>query len=62
MAEGNAKTANGSALDLEARLTLPIFREMSVVQELKSVVTATLQRAVRLRQSILQKAFSGGLV
>ena len=30
--------------------------------ELESVVSANLQRATRLRQSILQKAFTGGLV
>jgi type I restriction enzyme R subunit len=35
---------------------------VSVVEELESVVTANLQRATRLRQSILQKAFTGGLV
>ena len=35
-------------------------RRLSVVEELESVVTANLQRATRLRQSILQKAFSGG--
>ena len=35
---------------------------LSAVEELESVVTANLQRASRLRQSILQKAFSGELV
>ena len=33
-----------------------------VAEELESVVSANLQRATRLRQSILQKAFTGGLV
>jgi hypothetical protein len=31
------------------------------VEELETVVSANLQRATRLRQSILQKAFTGGL-
>ena len=35
---------------------------LSVVEELESVVTANLQRATRLRQSILQKAFTGELL
>ncbi|MDA1274474.1 MAG: restriction endonuclease subunit S [Verrucomicrobia bacterium] len=36
-----------------------VERRLSVVEELESVVTANLQRATRLRQSILQKAFTG---
>jgi type I restriction enzyme S subunit len=36
-------------------------RRLSVVEELESVVTANLQRATRLRQSILQNAFTGNL-
>ncbi len=36
-------------------------RRLSVVEELEAVVSANLQRAVRLRQSILQKAFTGQL-
>ena len=39
-----------------------VERRLSVVEELESVVSANLQRATRLRQSILQKAFTGGLV
>jgi hypothetical protein len=39
-----------------------VERRLGVVEELESVVTANLQRASRLRQSILQRAFSGGLV
>jgi type I restriction enzyme S subunit len=35
---------------------------VSVVEELEVVVSASLQRASRLRQSILQKAFAGELV
>ena len=36
--------------------------QMSVVEELESVVSANLLRAARLRQSILQKAFAEALV
>ena len=38
-----------------------VERRLSVVAELESVVTANLKRATRLRQSILQKAFTGDL-
>jgi type I restriction enzyme S subunit len=37
-------------------------RQLSVVKELDVVVSANLQRATRLRQSILQRAFTGALV
>ena len=36
--------------------------KLSVVEELEQTVSANLNRAVRLRQSILQRAFTGGLV
>ena len=36
-------------------------RRLSVVEALEAVVTANRQRATRLRQSILQKAFTGQL-
>jgi hypothetical protein len=39
-----------------------VERRLSVMEELEAVVSANLQRAVRLRQSILQKAFTGELV
>lgn len=38
-----------------------VERRLSAVEELEAVVSANLQRAVRLRQSILQKAFTGEL-
>jgi type I restriction enzyme S subunit len=44
------------------RIVAEVERRLSVVDELDAVVTANLQRAARLRQSILQRAFSGGLV
>lgn len=34
-------------------------RPLRMVEELEAVVSANLQRAARLRQSILQKAFKG---
>jgi hypothetical protein len=45
--------ANGDATENPYRPTL---------QSLSALVTANLQRATRLRQSILQKAFTGELV
>jgi len=44
------------------RLVAEVERRFSVVEELEAVVSANLQRAVRLRQSILHKAFTGELV
>jgi type I restriction enzyme S subunit len=46
----------------QTRIVAEVERRLSVVEELESVVSANLQRATRLRQSILQKAFTGGLV
>jgi type I restriction enzyme S subunit len=45
----------------QTRIVAEVERRLSVVEELESVVTANLQRATRLRQSILQKAFTGEL-
>ena len=39
-----------------------VERRLNVGEELASVVSANLQRATRLRQPILQKAFTGELV
>jgi type I restriction enzyme S subunit len=46
----------------QTRIVAEVERRLSVVEELEVVVSANLQRATRLRQSILQKAFSGELV
>jgi len=46
----------------QTRIVAEVERRLSVVGELESVVSANLQRATRLRQSILQKAFTGELV
>ena len=45
----------------QTRIVAEVERRLRVVEELESVVSANLQRATRLRQSILQKAFSGAL-
>lgn len=46
----------------QARIVAEVERRLSVVAELEAVVAANLQRAARLRQSILQRAFAGMLV
>lgn len=45
----------------QSRIVAEVERRLSVVEELEAVVAANLQRAARLRQSILQKAFAGEL-
>ena len=45
----------------QSRIVAEVERRLSVVEELEAVVEANLQRAARLRQSVLQKAFSGEL-
>ncbi len=42
----------------QTRIVAEVDRRLSVEEELESVVSANLQRATRLRQSILQKAFT----
>ena len=46
----------------QTRIVAEVERRLSVVEGLESVVTANLQRATRLRQSILQKAFTGEIL
>ncbi|MGO8927744.1 MAG: restriction endonuclease subunit S [Limisphaerales bacterium] len=46
----------------QTRIVAEVERRLSVVEELEAVVSANLQHATRLRQSILQKAFSGELL
>ncbi|MBL9117654.1 MAG: restriction endonuclease subunit S [Verrucomicrobiaceae bacterium] len=45
----------------QTRIVAEVERRLSVVEELEAVVTTNLQRATRLRQSVLQKAFMGEL-
>ena len=45
----------------QTRIVAEVERRLSVVEELGTVVAANLARAARLRQAILQRAFSGGL-
>jgi type I restriction enzyme S subunit len=46
----------------QERIVAEVERRLSVVDELEATVTANLQRATRLRQAVLQKAFSGGIM
>ena len=43
----------------QTRIVAEVERRLSVVEELETAVNANLQRATRLRQSILERAFSG---
>ena len=45
----------------QTRIVAEVERRLSVIEDLEAVVSANLQRAPRLRQSILQKAFLGRL-
>jgi len=45
----------------QERIVAEVERRLSVVEELEAVLSVNLQRATRLRQAILQKAFSGNL-
>jgi type I restriction enzyme, S subunit len=46
----------------QKRIVAEVERRLSVVEELEAVVSGNLQRAARLRQAILQKAFEGELI
>jgi hypothetical protein len=46
----------------QTRIVAEVERRLSVVAEVEAVVSTNLQRATRLRQSILQKVFTGKLV
>jgi len=43
----------------QRRIIAEVERRLSVVEELEAGVKANVQRAIRLRQSILQRAFEG---
>ena len=45
----------------QQRIVAEVERHLSVVEALEAVANANLQRATRLRQSILQRAFEGKL-
>ena len=45
----------------QQRVVAEVDRRFSVIDELEAVVVTNLQRAARLRQSILQRAFEGRL-
>lgn len=44
----------------QTRIVAEVERRLSVIEELEAVVSANLQRASRLRQAVLQQAFSAG--
>ncbi|MFZ4394890.1 MAG: restriction endonuclease subunit S [Kiritimatiellia bacterium] len=46
----------------QTRIVAEVERRLSVVEELEATVSANLQRATRLRQAVLQRAFTGELV
>jgi len=46
----------------QERIVAEVERRLSVIEEQEVVVTASLKRAARLRQSILERAFSGRLL
>ena len=46
----------------QRRIVAEVERRLSVIQQAEATVAASLQRAERLRQSILKQAFSGQLV
>jgi type I restriction enzyme S subunit len=46
----------------QQRIVAEVDRRLSLVRETEAQVEANLKRAERLRQSVLQKAFSGELV
>ena len=46
----------------QTRIVAEVERRLSVVEELEAVVTTNLQRATRLRQAVLQKAFAGEMI
>jgi type I restriction enzyme S subunit len=49
-------------VDEQRRIVAEVERRLSVIEEIERFVDANLQRATRLRQSILNRAFSGRLV
>ena len=49
------------ALAEQRRIVAEVERRLSVIQQAEAAVEASLQRAERLRQSILKRAFSGQL-
>lgn len=44
------------------RIVAEVERRLSVIDELEATIAANLQRAARLRQSVLERAFSGRLL
>ena len=60
--EGTNPFASTPPLSEQQAIVSEIERRLSVADKVEKTVTAELKRAEQLRQSILKKAFSGGLV
>jgi len=58
----NIVFASKWSLAEQTRIVAEVERRLSVVEELEVVVAANLQPATRLRQFILQKAFTARLL
>ena len=52
----------GDALEVHYRIVAEVERRLSIADEVVASVASALTRAVRLRQSILKRAFEGKLV
>lgn len=59
--EASEQVKESLATIANAQLAGILLPSLSVVEVLESVMSANLQRATRLRQSILKKAFTGEL-
>jgi type I restriction enzyme S subunit len=46
----------------QTRIVAEVERRLSVVEELEAVLSVNLQRSIRLRQSVLRKAFTGDVL
>ena len=62
----NQQDVKSTALPLppypeQQRIVAEVERHLSIIEELEAVVNANVQRATRLRQSILQQSFTGEL-
>lgn len=56
--QASSKPDSGSSSSAAIGFAAEVERRLSVVEELEAVVSTNLQRATRLRQAILERAFS----
>ena len=59
--QARAPFNNAGPIVEQTRIAVEVERRLRVVKAFEVLVSAKLQRASRLRQAILQKAFSGEL-